>query len=91
MQGSTAPVRSVPGHSPCSLFVSRALSLSASHARAPTHRYPITTGCSLLDATSGSDASFHVATDRAQGVASLADGQLDVLLHRCAQRVYVLD
>jgi hypothetical protein len=44
----------------------------------PANIYPITTGCYLQDAKS----VMNVAVDRAQGVVSLSDGQLDINLHR---------
>jgi hypothetical protein len=40
--------------------------------------YPITSGAVISDGA----LALHLATDRAQGAASLADGQLEVMLHR---------
>jgi hypothetical protein len=40
--------------------------------------YPITSAAALTDGC----IALGVATDRAQGAASLADGQLEIMLHR---------
>ncbi len=40
--------------------------------------YPITSGAAITDGS----LALHLATDRAQAAASLADGQLEVMLHR---------
>jgi hypothetical protein len=52
--------------------------LPASSAELAGNIYPITTGCYQQD----NKSAVHVAVDRAQGVVSLADGQMDVHLHR---------
>jgi hypothetical protein len=44
----------------------------------PGNIYPITTGCYVQD----QQWSMNIAVDRAQGAVSLADGQLDVNVHR---------
>jgi hypothetical protein len=46
--------------------------------RLASNIYPITTGCYLQDA----EAGINIAVDRAQGVVSVVDGQLDINLHR---------
>jgi hypothetical protein len=50
---------------------------SSAH-RLPANIYPITTGCFLQDA----HYSMNIAVDRAQGAVSMADGQLDINVHR---------
>jgi hypothetical protein len=53
-------------------------SLPAGSEKLAGNIYPITTGAYLQDA----ESAMHVAVDRAQGVVSLVDGQMDVHLHR---------
>jgi hypothetical protein len=52
--------------------------LPASSEQLAGNIYPITTGAFLHD----DESAMHVAVDRAQGVVSLVDGQMDVHLHR---------
>jgi hypothetical protein len=52
--------------------------LPASSEQLAGNIYPITTGAFLQD----DESAMHVAVDRAQGVVSLVDGQMDVHLHR---------
>jgi hypothetical protein len=53
-------------------------SLPAGSEQLAGNIYPITTGAYLQD----DESAMHVAVDRAQGVVSLVDGQMDVHLHR---------
>ncbi|KAF8065729.1 alpha-mannosidase [Scenedesmus sp. PABB004] len=54
--------------------------LPASAEALPGNIYPVTTGAYLEDGASG--LALSVAVDRAAGVASMADGQLDLNVHR---------
>jgi hypothetical protein len=55
-----------------------AFDLPAGSRLLPGNIYPVTTGCYIQD----QQWSMNIAVDRAQGAVSLADGQLDVNLHR---------
>lgn len=57
--------------------------LPAAAAALASNIYPITTGCRLQDnAQSLQPRQMHVAVDHAHGAVSLANGQLDIHLHR---------